>query len=120
MPFFTALALVFAQEVSVNSTHLTSIERASIIYTERCAICHGERGAGNGPTAMAMTPKPTDFSQAEYWSNKTDAYVIQQIKYGAPEVFMPAFPKIPDKQLDSLLVLLKSFQSNSDVQSVEE
>ena len=120
MPFFTVLALGVAQEISVSSNDMTSVERASIIYTERCSICHGEQGAGNGPTAMAMKPKPTDFTQAEYWSNRTDAYVIQQIKYGAPEVFMPAFPKIPEKQLEALLGLLKSFQSNMDVQPVEE
>ena len=68
---------------------------------------------------MAMNPKPTDFTQAEYWANRTDAYVIQQIKYGAPEVFMPAFPKIPEKQLEVLLTLLKRFQAEQDAQSTE-
>ncbi|MGC6509054.1 MAG: c-type cytochrome [Myxococcota bacterium] len=119
MMFYIIFGLMTGQDLQEVTDKSALEERAITIYAERCSICHGELGAGDGPTAMAMNPKPTDFTQASYWSNRTDSYVIQQIKYGAPEVFMPAFPKIPEKQLEGLLELLKTFQTNNNVPPME-
>lgn len=107
--------LALAETPSQDQPNQELQERVKQIYTYRCEICHGESGKGDGATAQAMEPKPTDFSQPEYWSNRTDAFVLQQIRYGSPEVFMPAFPKIPDAQLNALLSVLKSFQTQEEV-----
>ena len=112
-------ALAWAEEATEDSNVDSLRRRSEEIYIERCAICHGEQGAGDGPTAMAMKPKPSDFTQPDYWANRTDAYVIQLIKFGAPEVFMPSFPKIPDAQLDDLLSYLKDFQASPVLQAEE-
>jgi mono/diheme cytochrome c family protein len=32
------------------------------IYAERCAVCHGPEGRGNGPAAPSMIPRPRDFA----------------------------------------------------------
>src|SRR5579872_7318598 len=31
------------------------------IYIERCSICHGIEGHGNGPAAPSLIPRPRDF-----------------------------------------------------------
>ena len=31
-------------------------------FQQSCAICHGDRGRGNGPAASALTPRPADLS----------------------------------------------------------
>ncbi len=38
-----------------------SIKRGSGLYTSNCASCHGETGRGDGPAAVALTPKPPDL-----------------------------------------------------------
>ena len=36
------------------------------IYTERCAVCHGPDGRGNGPAAPSLIPRPRDFTIGQY------------------------------------------------------
>src|ERR1700691_4016466 len=32
------------------------------VFAQRCAVCHGPDGKGNGPAAPSMLPRPRDFS----------------------------------------------------------
>src|SRR5262245_40951637 len=32
------------------------------VYAQRCAVCHGPDGRGNGPAAPSMIPRPRDFT----------------------------------------------------------
>ena len=41
--------------------HATVIAAGGEIYREHCAACHGARGAGDGPAALAMDPPPADL-----------------------------------------------------------
>jgi mono/diheme cytochrome c family protein len=43
------------------------------VYLERCAVCHGPDGRGNGPAAPSMVPRPRDFTQAEFKYKSTPA-----------------------------------------------
>ena len=36
---------------------------AGALYSEHCASCHGETGAGDGPLAADQTPRPTDLTR---------------------------------------------------------
>jgi cbb3-type cytochrome c oxidase subunit III len=36
------------------------------LYAANCASCHGPRGAGDGPGAAALLPRPTNLSAHEY------------------------------------------------------
>jgi mono/diheme cytochrome c family protein len=35
-------------------------------YIERCAVCHGPDGRGNGPAAPSLIPRPRDFTLGQY------------------------------------------------------
>ena len=32
------------------------------VFAQRCSVCHGPDGRGNGPAAPSMLPRPRDFS----------------------------------------------------------
>src|SRR3712207_653335 len=32
------------------------------VYAQRCAICHGPTGRGDGPAAPSLIPRPRDFT----------------------------------------------------------
>jgi mono/diheme cytochrome c family protein len=34
------------------------------LFGQHCAVCHGLKGKGNGPSGKALDPKPTDFTMA--------------------------------------------------------
>ena len=47
-----------------------------------CVSCHGEKGDGNGPAGAALTPKPTNFTDAANASRLTDEWVYKMVKDG--------------------------------------
>ena len=42
------------------------ISAGKITYQKRCVFCHGDKGRGDGPSAVDMDPRPRDFVSAEY------------------------------------------------------
>jgi len=38
-----------------------SLARAAEVFEDSCAVCHGPKGAGNGPAAAALEPPPADL-----------------------------------------------------------
>src|SRR5438445_10643690 len=40
--------------------------KGKVVYVKWCAGCHGDTGAGDGPAASHMLPRPRDFTGAIY------------------------------------------------------
>ncbi len=55
------LVLMFAT-VSVWAAVPVSQDVASNIYSENCAVCHGDRGDGQSRARFGLNPKPRDFT----------------------------------------------------------
>ncbi len=87
------------------------------LYQHRCAVCHGEEGAGDGVAAELMYPKPRDFSLALYkyknspgMSLPRDEDLFNTIKEGLHGTAMPGWSRLlSDAQISSLVPVLKSF-----------
>src|SRR6266851_5349797 len=67
------------------------------VYGTWCAGCHGDAGAGDGPAASAMLPRPRNFTGAIYKIRTTasgqlptDADLMRAIDAGLPGSAMPA------------------------------
>ena len=45
-----------------------AIEAGKAIFATKCATCHGPAGHGDGPAAIALDPRPADFSDASRWA----------------------------------------------------
>lgn len=60
-----------------------------------CAPCHGMTGAGDGPAAAALDPRPAAFASPEFWETRDRAHVINVVTNGGPAVgkspLMPSF-----------------------------
>ena len=54
-----------------------------MIYVERCAVCHGLQGRGDGPEAPFLSPRPTSLISAGT-SVKSDAELLAIIANGKP------------------------------------
>jgi len=78
------LGLAFC--LSLGSTPAEAGEDGKTVYTTYCSTCHGEKGAGDGPAAAALDPKPASFSSAGFWDGKDDAYLKKVIKEGGTSV----------------------------------
>jgi mono/diheme cytochrome c family protein len=40
----------------------TATDKGKKLYKKMCAICHGDKGKGDGMAGMALKPRPADFS----------------------------------------------------------
>lgn len=68
------------------------------IFFVRCAPCHGVRGAGDGPAAAYLDPRPRDFTTGQFKFRTTrtgefptDADLFRTVSQGVPGTAMPAW-----------------------------
>jgi cytochrome c5 len=52
------------------------------IYSQRCALCHGAEGKGDGPAAASLNPKPRNHTDGAYMNTLTDEAVLLVIHEG--------------------------------------
>ena len=110
--FFTSLAV--AGEIDVDSiknpvkADSGSITKGSNLYQEYCAVCHGAKADGNGPSAEGFDVEPWGFNEGEI-DDLSDGYVFQQIKNGGPWYEMPPFGLgLKDAQIWHVINYLRS------------
>jgi len=73
------------------------VAEAASIYENRCAVCHGLTGKGDGDGSAALDPKPRDFTSAEWQSSVTDDHLNKIIVFGGLAVGKAAtMPPNPD------------------------
>ncbi|GAB4336762.1 MAG: hypothetical protein Kow0089_07410 [Desulfobulbaceae bacterium] len=51
-----------ARRVNPVPADSASIERGAKLYAEKCSLCHGEKGRGDGPAAQSLRTRPTDLA----------------------------------------------------------
>lgn len=84
-----------------------TLQAAKAIYLQKCANCHGETGAGDGPEAMMYDPAPADLSRAHV-RQMTDGGVFFQISEGDKP--MPAFKdQLTEEQRWQLVHYVRTF-----------
>jgi mono/diheme cytochrome c family protein len=62
------------------------------IYMERCALCHGASGKGDGTAAAGLDPKPRNHTDGSYMNNRTNDQLLEVIRNGKGA--MPAWGTI--------------------------
>jgi mono/diheme cytochrome c family protein len=73
------------------------VAEAQQIYKDRCTVCHGVTGKGDGDGSAALDPKPRDFTLAEWQDSVTDEHIQKIIVYGGAGVGKaPTMPANPD------------------------
>jgi cytochrome c oxidase cbb3-type subunit 3 len=77
------------------------------IYMEKCTLCHGQTGHGDGPGAAALDPKPRNHTDGSYMNSRTNAQLIEVIKNGKGQ--MPAWgSQLTDEQVHHVLAYVRT------------
>jgi len=100
-------------EIATQRNSMTSAE----IYAYRCSVCHGENGAGDGPAADFLYPRPRDFTMGLFKFKTSpgdlppgDDDLFQSIKFGLPGTSMPGWSALlTDEQIRELITTIKQF-----------
>lgn len=80
------------------------LARGQQLYGDHCASCHGATGAGDGPGASALRPRPGNLLEHEYSQRR----VAEALWHGVPGSAMPAWRDYP---LDDLAALAASVRA---------
>ena len=104
------VAIVFADQQDN-----TAIEKGKQSYLSyNCALCHGDKGKGDGENAEAYDPYPTNFHDPKgYHHGYKGEDIIHSIKYGIkdnPNSIMPSFNQLTDQELKEISAYLLSLQ----------
>lgn len=94
VPMFRAVAA--AQE---------AVPRGPQLYALHCASCHGDRGAGDGPGAATLRPRPANFVEHEY----SDARLARALWNGVDGSAMPAWRDHAPADLAAIAAVVKGF-----------
>jgi DMSO reductase family type II enzyme heme b subunit len=86
------------------------------IYEKWCAGCHGDTGAGDGPAAEYMLPRPRDFTKGIYQIRSTasgelptDADIMRVVSDGMPGTTMPEWKsKLSETERTAVVAYIKS------------
>ncbi len=78
------------------------------IYLDKCAVCHGDSGRGDGHDAKLYDPRPTAFADAKGIDGVTDGELFHKLSEGRRP--MPSFKKrLSEEQRWQLVLLIRSF-----------
>lgn len=80
-----------------------------LLYAASCTACHGAAGDGKGPAAVALKPKPTDFTAAGWLAGRTDTQLATAIRAGRPGTAMMPFTELTDAEVADLVAYLRTF-----------
>jgi len=84
-------------------------------YAMACSSCHGATGAGDGPAAVALDPKPASFADPAFWEGRDDDRVLTAIleggaAVGASPLMAPWGVLYNEAQGRALVAYLKTFR----------
>jgi mono/diheme cytochrome c family protein len=65
------------------------------LYEQKCQLCHGVNGNGDGPAAAAFSPGPADFTTSSFWKRYDQKSIAEIIQKGRGQ--MPAFRLTSDE-----------------------
>lgn len=86
-----------------------SIARGKKIYEERCAICHGVSGKGDGPAGKALNPPPADFTDNVWKHGSSDGEIFMVITEGVKNTGMSSFKDVKEEDRWHLVNYIKTF-----------
>jgi cytochrome c5 len=98
-----------ATQAAAEHASLTPLFRVGIrqpepedLYNAQCAPCHGVEGKGNGVAAIALNPKPRDFTASEFREQFSITELLIAISDGKGS--MPAWGQVLSTDQIAVLV----------------
>jgi len=113
--------------LAARSTPAFQPAAGEAVYQQRCEICHGADGDGNGAAAVNMDPRPRDFRRGWYKIRSTatgqlptDPDLVQIITDGMPGTTMPAWGEIlTPEEVQAVAVYIKGFSRRFERETPE-
>jgi len=118
---FSAAALLLAGLALPSIALAGDAANGKTLYLQNCSSCHGDTGAGDGPTGAALPVKPRDFGTGEFkfdtdgdGKSGTDADLAGVIKNGAMKYggspLMAPLPHLSEDNVADIIAFIRTLE----------
>jgi mono/diheme cytochrome c family protein len=83
------------------------IEQGQNVAKTNCVTCHGPKGKGDGPAAVALNPKPADWTSKRV-QDETDGELFWKISNGRGA--MPPWKHLPENDRWAVVRFIRSLK----------
>jgi len=90
------------------------VENGKVIYTEKCAPCHGETGLGNGPQSVDLPVAVIPIGLPEFADAAAPAEWYTVVTQGRIDRFMPPFASLSDQERWDVVSYALTLQTNAE------
>jgi mono/diheme cytochrome c family protein len=88
---------------------MSLVKQGQGIYNQNCAMCHGDSGAGDGPAAASLNPRPKDFTRRVFRTS----YLKDILAKGVEGSGMPPFPQFDETSVAAISAYMTSLFQES-------
>jgi mono/diheme cytochrome c family protein len=97
----------------VSADTAADIAAGRALFNHQCAVCHGEGGRGDGPSAANFATKPADLTDGRLMNPLPDEFLRNVIRHGgAAEGLSPGMPPfaahLNENQLRQVVAFVRS------------
>jgi high-affinity iron transporter len=86
---YASLARTLGIDLAPVSPVPPALARGALVYSERCAACHGASGAGDGPAGRGLNPPPADLTHRAPTLSPLDVFL--RVNVGVPGTAMAGY-----------------------------
>jgi predicted nuclease of restriction endonuclease-like (RecB) superfamily/mono/diheme cytochrome c family protein len=106
--FLGIAASAYSQSREGQNTASRDYSSGRHVYESTCQFCHGVAGDGKGPAASALSPRPKDFTDPQFWKGMNNEKIAQTIRSGHGRG-MPAF-RFSSEDIKSVIDYMSHFK----------
>lgn len=110
-------------EVSAPKVDLTAIEKpweenadmishGAKVYQNNCAVCHGEKGMGDGPGGAAVKPPPRNFVEGKWTKGGQSHELFKTVSEGIAGTSMAPFQHLSKTDRWAVVQFIRSITNN--------
>ena len=118
----SAAALALVALALPSSALAADAAAGKTLYLQNCSSCHGDTGAGDGPTGSVLPVKPRSFTGGDFQFDTdgdgktgTDADLANVIKKGAMasggSPLMAPLPHLTDEQVADIIAFIRTLKN---------
>ena len=74
------------------------VEKGKASFNINCTACHGPRGAGDGPAAVALNPKPRNYATDVFKNGDKPENIFKTLAEGLKDTAMVSFAHLPEEE----------------------
>lgn len=86
------------------------VDKGMASFAANCAPCHGPTGAGDGPAAVALNPKPRNLASEPLKNGDTVENLFKTVSEGLPGTQMVAFGHLAEADRWAIAYYVKSLR----------